>query len=80
MLHEKSTLCIEAKTAYLMLENNKTFYCKPLLLINIIADDGLKQHMEIINVKYEDNVFGVKLMEQIIKIFVRSCENKNRKR
>ena len=43
----------------------------------IISDDGLKEHTEIINGEKEDHIFLMNSMEQTIKIFSRSCQNKN---
>ena len=70
MEYTKRRMQIEAKKIVdSVVDNNRAFYWKVALLIIIISDDGLKEHMEIINRKYEDNYFVMNSMEEMIKIF-----------
>ena len=59
-----------------MLEKNKTFGWKFALSRRILSDDRVKQHMEIIKGKFEGNYFAMNSMEQMIKIFEISRDNK----
>ena len=59
-----------------MLDKNKIFDCKFALSGIIISDDGLEQHMGIINSKYKYNGFEINPTEQRSKIFARLCNNK----
>ena len=69
MEYTKRRMQIEAKKIVdSVVDNNRAFYWKVALLIIIISDDGLKEHMEIINRKYEDNYFVMNSMEEMIKI------------
>ena len=55
--------------------NNIIFHWKGALLRTMISDDRLKQHTEIINIKYEYNNFAMNPMEQISNIFEISRKN-----
>lgn len=63
-----------------ILGNNITFYCQVALLRQIIFNESPKEHTKIITGEWEDQGFIMNSMEQMRKIFSRSCENKNTKR
>ena len=46
----------------LILDNNRTFYWQVALFRSILSDDSMKQHTEIVNIKYEDNDFAINPM------------------
>ena len=46
-----------------VLGNNRTSYWQGTLFIIMMSDDNMKQHMEIINVIWEDNYCAMNLME-----------------
>ena len=64
------------KIVDLVWRNNITFYWQVTLLIRRIYDDRMKEQIDIIDGKWEDNNFVVNLMEHISKKFSRSFENK----
>ena len=50
------------KIVDLILDNNRKFDWKVELLRRRISDESLKEHMEIVNGKYEDNGFSISSM------------------
>ena len=57
------------KIVDLVLGNNIPFYWKLLLPRIIISDDGMKEHTDTINWKWDDNDFVMNSMEQTSNTF-----------
>ena len=59
------------KIVYLILHNNETFYYQIAFLRRVLSNDSLKECLEIINGKYENNDFATNSIEQMCKISAR---------
>ena len=50
-------------TGFLILHNNETFYYQIAFLRRVLSNDSLKEFLEIINGKYENNDFATKVWD-----------------
>ena len=68
MVSVKVILWIKAKKIVdLILDNNRTYDCKVVLLRIMFYNDRLKHQMEINNGKYKENYFSIDSIEKRVK-------------
>ena len=68
---KKSNVKICKKIVDSEVDTNWKFYWKIALFRIMISDDSMKEHTDIVNVKYEGNSFAMNSMEQTSNILSR---------